>query len=338
MKIEKDKVEILSGVRGGCTIGSPLTLQIKNKDYENWKDTMSPYEDADISKRIVTRPRPGHADLTGAIKYRHDDIRNVLERASARETAIRVAVGSVARCLLKELGIEILSMVCRIGSICIDEKKDYSVAEIKEAISRACLLCPDIKVEKKMMEEIDKCKTLGDSVGGVFEIRAYNVVPGLGSYAHYDKKLDGRLAMAIMSIQAIKGVEIGCGFRGGILIGSKVHDEIFYDREKGFYRKTNNAGGIEGGMSNGETIVIRASMKPIPTLYKPLKSVDFKTKEQFEASVERSDVCAVPAAAVVAESVIAWELAKSILEKFPADTMYELKENVKLYREYIKQI
>ncbi|MCD5405195.1 MAG: chorismate synthase [Desulfotomaculum sp.] len=337
MKIEKDRVEILSGVRGGYTIGSPVTLQIKNKDYENWKDTMNPEPKADLSQRVVTRPRPGHADLAGAMKYRHSDIRNVLERASARETAIRVAVGSAARCLLKELGIEIFGMVCRIGSVHIEER-DYSISEIKDAISRACLLCPDVEAEKKMVEEIDKCKAAGDSIGGVFEIRAYNVMPGLGSYVHYDRKLDGRLAMALMSIQAVKGVEIGCGFKAGMLTGSQVHDEIFYDKEKGFYRKTNNAGGIEGGMSNGETIIVRAVMKPIPTLYKPLKSVDLKTKEQFEASVERSDVCAVPAATVVGESAVAWELAKAILEKFPADTMHELKESVERYREYVKQI
>ncbi|MBM7854057.1 chorismate synthase [Desulfohalotomaculum tongense] len=337
MKIEKDRVRFLSGVRGGLTLGSPVTMLIENKDYANWSDIMSPAPGADVSKRVVTRPRPGHADLTGAIKYRHRDIRNVLERASARETAARVAVGSAARLLLEELGIKIIGFVKQIGSVAVEEK-EYSFTELRDSLSRSQLLCPDPGAERRMIEEIDRCRQQGDSLGGIFEIHAYNLPVGLGSYVHYDRKLDGRLAGALMSIQAIKGVEIGAGFRAAAMPGSEVHDEIFYHPHEGFYRQTNGAGGIEGGMTNGRAVVVRAAMKPIPTLYKPLRSVDLHTKEPFEASVERSDVCAVPAAAVVGEAVVAWELAAAVLEKFPGDNLQELVNAVQQHRQYVRQV
>ncbi|WP_031514928.1 chorismate synthase [Desulfofalx alkaliphila] len=337
MQIEKDTVNFISGVRGGLTLGSPVTMQIENKDYVNWSNIMASGPEADTSQRVVTRPRPGHADLTGAIKYRHNDIRNVLERASARETAIRVAVGSAARRMLEEIGVKLVALVRQIGGVSIEDK-DYHVNELCESLTDSQLMCPDPAAEKKMMQEIDRCKEEGDSLGGVFEVRAYNLPVGLGSYVHYDRKLDGRLAGALMSIQAIKGVEVGAGFSAAALPGSKVHDEIFYNEERGYHRVTNGAGGIEGGMTNGQTVVVRAAMKPIPTLYKPLKSVDMGTKEPFEASVERSDVCAVPAAAVVGEAVVAWELAVAVLEKFPADNLYDLKQAVRRHAEYVRQV
>lgn len=337
MKIERDKVIFCGGVRGGLTLGSPVALQIENKDYANWAALMTAGPEADTTQRMVTRPRPGHADLAGAIKYRHRDIRNVLERASARETAARVAVGSTAKRLLEEIGIKVVGYVQQIGRQRV-EKNDYSLEEIQEGLAHSKLMCPDQGAEQRMMQEIDHCREQGDSLGGVFEIRAYNVPVGLGSYVHYDRRLDGRIAAAVMSIPAIKGVEIGYGFEAAALTGSKVHDEIFYHADRGYYRLTNGAGGLEGGMTNGNTLVIRAAMKPIPTLYHPLKSVDMQTKEPFEASVERSDVCAVPAATVVGESVIAWELAVAVLEKFPADNLYDLKKEIESYREYIRQV
>lgn len=337
MKIEQDQVILCGGVRGGLTLGSPVALQIENKDYANWAPYMAAGPEADTTQRVVTRPRPGHADLTGALKYRHRDIRNVLERASARETAARVAVGSTAKRLLEELGIKVIGLVQQIGTVSA-AGRDYSLAEIQEGLEHSQLLCPDRMAEQLMMQEIDRGKEQGDSLGGVFEIRIYNVLPGLGSYVHYDRRLDGKMAAALMSIPAIKGVEIGYGFAAASLTGSKVHDEIFYQPEQGFFRMTNGAGGLEGGMTNGNTLVIRAAMKPIPTLYQPLKSVDMHTKEPFKATVERSDVCAVPAAAVVGESVIAWELAVSVLEKFPADNLYDLKREIENYREYLRQV
>ena len=337
MLIEKDTVNFLSGVRGGLTLGSPVTLQIENKDYANWAEIMAPGPEADTTQRVVTRPRPGHADLTGAIKYRHSDIRNVLERASARETAARVAVGSAARRLLEELGIRITALVRQIGGVSIEDK-EYDIKELQDLLLKSKLMCPDHVAEEHMITEIDRCKQEGDSLGGVFEVRAYNLPIGLGSYVHYDRKLDARLAGALMSIQAIKGVEVGHGFKSAVLPGSKVHDQIFYNPDTGYHRETNGAGGIEGGMTNGQTLVVRAAMKPIPTLYKPLKSVDMRSKESFEASVERSDVCAVPAAAVVGEAMVCWELAVAVLEKFPADNLYDLKQEVQRYNEYLRQV
>lgn len=331
MKIEKDKVEILSGIRNGKTIGSPITLFIKNRDWENWKDIMSIEETNLGENEIVTRPRPGHADLAGAIKYNHLDIRNVLERASARETAIRVAIGSIAKQFLKEFDIEIYSHVTQIGKIKI-ESDDISIDKIKNT-DNSPLRVIDSELEKKMINEIDKAKKVGDTLGGVFEIIATNIPIGLGSYVNWDRKLDGKIAQGMMSLQGIKGVEIGIGFRAAELFGSQVHDEIYYD--DGYKRYSNNAGGIEGGISNGSSIVVRAAMKPIPTLRKPLRSVDMKTKEEFEAQKERSDVCAVPSASIVAENILAWILANEIMIKFGGDSIEEVKDNYNRYIDYV---
>lgn len=337
MQIEKDTVKLLAGVRGGVTLGSPVAMLIENKDYVNWLKVMNPAPGAVDGGRVVTRPRPGHADLTGAIKYRHSDIRNVLERASARETAARVAVGSAARRLLEELGVKIIGFVRQIGRTAIKDV-DLSYPQLQKILSQSQLMCPDPAAEQEMINEINRAQKEGDSLGGVFEIHAYNVPLGLGSYVHYDRKLDGALAKALMSIQAIKGVEIGYGFKGAELTGSQVHDQIYYHPERGFYRQTNAAGGIEGGMSNGEPIVVRAAMKPIPTLYKPLNSVDLHSKKTFTASVERSDVCAVPAAAVVGEAAVAFELAAAVIEKFGCDNMVDLKQAVQSHNEYVKKV
>ncbi|KPU26389.1 chorismate synthase [Caloranaerobacter sp. TR13] len=331
MKIEKDKVEILSGIRNGKTIGSPITLFIKNKDWENWKGIMSIEETNLDENEIITRPRPGHADLAGAIKYNHLDIRNILERASARETAIRVAIGSIAKQFLKEFDIEIYSHVIQIGKIKI-ESDDISIDKIKNT-DNSPLRVIDSELEKKMINEIDKAKKVGDTLGGVFEIIATNIPIGLGSHVNWDRKLDGKIAQGMMSLQGIKGVEIGIGFRAAELFGSQVHDEIYYD--DGYKRYSNNAGGIEGGISNGSSIVVRAAMKPIPTLRKPLRSVDMKTKEEFEAQKERSDVCAVPSASIVAENILAWILANEIMIKFGGDSIEEVKENYNRYIDYV---
>ncbi|MBZ4645790.1 MAG: aroF [Clostridia bacterium] len=331
MKIEKDSVEILSGVRDRKTLGSPIALKIENKDWENWKHIMGDGEI--IRERIVTKPRPGHADLSGSIKYDHQDIRNVLERASARETAIRVAVGSLVRQFIETFGISIMSHIVEIGPV--KSSASYTDSNFKENITNSKLRCADPDAEVKMIEYIDEIKRQGDSVGGIFEVVATGLPIGLGSYVHWDRKLDAKIAAGLMSIQAIKGVEIGLGFESARLPGSKVHDEIFYSKEAGYFRKTNHAGGIEGGMSNGEPLVVRAAMKPIPTLYSPLKSVDIITKEPYEASIERSDVCAVPAASIVAEAIVAWEIACSLVEKFGGDSLQEIHNN---YRSYLEQI
>jgi len=337
MKIESDAVRFLSGVRGGLTLGSPITLQVENKDWANWAEIMSPGSGARVDERTVTRPRPGHADLAGAIKYRHRDIRNVLERSSARETAARVVVGSAARRLLEELGIKIIGQVVLIGSLAADVE-NLSPEELEARLAGSQLLCADPGAEQRMIAKIDRARETGDSLGGIFEIRVFGVPAGLGSYVQWDRKLDGRLAAALMSIQAVKGVEVGLGFAAAGQMGSHVQDEIFHDRRRGFYRQTNRAGGIEGGVTNGETLVLRAAMKPIPTLYRPLRSVDLITKEPFEASVERSDVCAVPAACVIGEAVVAWELARACLEKCGGDSLAELKDNWDQYLSYLRQV
>lgn len=346
MKIETDRAAINSGVRGGFTLGSPICLTVTNLDWENWKDVMSPDVNAEAGKKTVTRPRPGHADLTGGLKYVHRDLRNILERSSARETAARVAVGAVAKRFLEEFGIKVFSWVVEIGGVRLEGVNGRPETLFKKA-EASPVRCPDDKASERMMRKIDSAKAEGDSLGGVFEVTATGVPPGLGSHVQWDRKLDGNLARALMSIQAIKGVEAGIGFAVGSLPGSKIHDEIFYkeagkDNDKGywpqtprFYRKTNNAGGIEGGMSNGEPVVLRAAMKPIPTLYKPLRSIDIETKKPFKASVERSDVCAVPAAAVIGEAVAAFEIAKAFLEKFGGDSVKEIERN---YRGYLGQL
>ena len=343
MQIETDKVEILSGVRWGETLGSPLTLAVTNRDWLNWQEKMSPDGQFRDDASRVTRPRPGHADLSGALKYDQQDVRNILERSSARETAARVAAGAVAKVLLSEFGIGVHGFVIELGGIKA-KAPDLPVAELVKLAAGSQLFTYDTEAEEAMKAHIDAMKSAGDSVGGVIEVIATGVPVGIGSHVQWDRKLDARLAMAIMSIQAIKGVEIGCGFAAASRPGSKVHDEIFYDAGRiaggassGYFRKTNSAGGIEGGMSNGENIVVRAAMKPIPTLYKPLRTVDLVSKEPVEATVERSDVCAVPAAAVVAEAVVAMELATLFLDKFGGDSMGEIRRNFDSYKAYLRE-
>ncbi len=334
MKIEKDQVKIYSGVRWGRTLGSPIGLMIRNKDWENWRAKMSPDPTFLNSAEPVTRPRPGHADLAGVLKYGMTDVRNVLERSSARETAMRVAVGALAKRLLEEFGIEVMSHVLSIGGVFAKVPK-VSLQELKKRVEASELRCSDTDAEKRMMKKIDQAKAAGDSLGGVFEVIVIGVPAGLGSHAHWDRKLDGKLASALMSIQAIKGVEVGAGFGTANRPGSLVHDEIFWSRKRGFYRKTNMAGGIEGGISNGENIVLRAAMKPIPTLMKPLHSVDLASKKAFKASVERSDVCAVPAAGVVAEAAVAFEISAAMVEKFGGDSIDEMKRNYRMYMKHL---
>ncbi len=335
MKIEKDSVKIYTGVRWGRTLGSPIGLMIRNKDWENWRDKMSPDPMFLNSADAVTRPRPGHADLAGALKYNTTDIRNILERSSARETAMRVAVGSVAKRLLDEFGIEIISQVLSIGNVYSKVPK-ISIQELKKRVEASELRCADPEAEKRMKHRIDEARLAGDSLGGVIEVVVVGVPAGLGSHVQWDRKLDGKLAAALMSIQAIKGVEVGAGFGTANRPGSLVHDEIFWSKKEGFYRKSNMAGGIEGGISNGESIVLRAAMKPIPTLMKPLRSVDMASKKPFKASVERSDVCAVPAAGVVAEAAVAFEIASAMIEKFGGDSMEEMRRNHHWYMKYLK--
>ncbi len=335
MKIEKDFVKIYTGVRWGRTMGSPIGLMVRNKDWENWRDKMSPDPMFLNSAEQVTRPRPGHADLAGALKYGSMDIRSILERSSARETAMRVAVGAVAKRLLEEFGIEIMSHVLSIGDVYARVPK-ASVREIKKKSEASELRCSDPEAEKRMMRKIDEVRAAGDSLGGVFEVVITGVPVGLGSHVHWERKLDGRLAAALMSIQAIKGVEIGAGFGAANKPGSQVHDEIFWNKKQGFFRKTNMAGGVEGGISNGEAITMRAAMKPIPTLYKPLRSVDMVSKKPFKASIERSDTCAVPAAGVVAEAVTAFEIASAMIEKFGGDNLDEMKRNFHGYEKSVK--
>lgn len=328
MKIEKDTAEIISGVRFGETLGSPLTLKISNRDWENWQDRMSATGCSCGDK--VTNARPGHADLIGVLKYDRHDVRDILERASARETAARVATGSVMKQLLAALcNTEIASHVVDIGGVKLDISADFATIKNQSSTDTGCI---DNDTEAAMIAAIEKAKQHGDTLGGVFEIVASNVIPGLGTYVHWDRRLDAKMATALMSIPAIKGVEIGEGFAYASLPGSKAHDEIYYQPEKGYYRQTNHAGGIEGGMSNGEEIVIRAAMKPIPTLMTPLNSVDISTQEPVKASTERSDVCAVPAAAVVGEAMVAYVLAEAVIEKFGGDNIADLKAAIEHYR------
>ncbi len=331
-KIERDEVEFLSGVRFGETIGSPITLMIKNRDFENWKSIMEPFADKSTEKR-VSRPRPGHADLTGYIKYDRSDIRDVLERSSARETAIRVAVGALCELMLSELGVNLISFVIAIGGVTIDV--DLNDEELEKKILDSPVFCPDKEASDLMIAEIEQAKRLNDTVGGVVQVVARGVVPGLGSYSFWDRKLDGRIAFSLMSIQAVKAVEIGEGFKIASRLGSQVHDEIFY-RNREYRRYTNRAGGIEGGMSNGEPIIAKAYMKPIPTLRKGLKSVNIDTHKEEQSAFERSDVCAVPALSIVARASVAYELARAYLEKFGSDTLAELRNRVNEYKEYIR--
>lgn len=337
MKIEQDQAQILSGVRGGVTLGSPIALKIDNRDWPNWEKVMDVECEDKSQAKVVHTPRPGHADLPGGMKYDHRDLRNVLERASARETAARVAVGAIARKLAKAFGVSLVGHVINLGGVVVDGERP-SVAEIAKRTEDNELRCLDEKAFKKMVARIDEAKEKGDSLGGVVEVIVTGVPPGLGSHVHWDRRLDGRLAQALVSIQAFKGVEIGMGFAQANLFGSEVHDEIFYGKgnlPKGFYRKTNHAGGLEGGMTNGEPLVLRAVMKPLSTLYRPLRSVDIRTKKTIEAAIERTDITAVPAAAVVAEHVVALTLGDALLEKFGGDSMREVLRN---FQGYLKQL
>ncbi|MEI2326050.1 chorismate synthase [Priestia megaterium] len=339
MQIEKDQVQIKGGVRHGETLGSPIALVVENKDFTHWRNIMGadPVDHDEEVKRQITKPRPGHADLNGAIKYGHRDMRNVLERSSARETTVRVATGAVAKQVLKAVGVNIACHVLEIGGVKAEKTAYESLTELQEKTEASPVRCLDEEAGQKMMKAIDDAKENGDSIGGVVEVVVVGMPTAVGSYVHYDRKLDSKLAAAIMSINAFKGVEIGVGFETARRPGSEVHDEILWDEQNGYTRKTNNAGGLEGGMTTGMPIVVRGVMKPIPTLYKPLQSVDIDTKEPFAASIERSDSCAVPAAAVVAESVIAWELASAIIDQFGADRIQLIQENVKKHEEYAKQ-
>lgn len=329
MKIESDKVEILSGMRGKVTIGSPIAIQIMNKDYENWTNYMNPVDDIDNETKKINNVRPGHADLVGTLKYDFDDARNVLERSSARETASRVAVGALCKQVLKQFNIEFASHIVKIGNAKIDKIYDFDY--IKDNVDLSEVRCVDKNIEKLMIKEIDFAKENKDTLGGIIEIRVKNVPPGLGSYIHYDKKIDAHIAMNIMSIQAIKGVEIGIGFEVASNKGSDVMDEIFYNKEKGIYRETNRLGGIEGGMTTGDEILIRCAMKPIPTLYKPLNSININTLENYKATVERSDTCAVPACSIVCENVVAFVILQFFLEKFGKDNIEDIKKSYTSY-------
>lgn len=333
MKIEQDKVEILSGLVEGKTIGSPLGLMIKNKDWENWQEKEYP---------PLTIPRPGHADFAGAIKYGFKDVRKVLERASARQTAMRVAIGSVASSLLEEFNIEIYSYVLRIGQVKARRVTSFN-REVKEEINKSPVYCVDGIASIGMCREIDRAREKGDTLGGVFEVIITGMPIGLGSYVQWDRRLDARLASALMSIPGVKAVEIGEGIEASKKKGSTVHDEIFIQEESEkdsfrYYRKTNRAGGIEGGITNGEEVVIRAYLKPIPTLINPLRSIDFATKKETKAIYQRSDICVVPAASVVGEAAAAWEIAAVFLEKFGGDSLVEIKENYENYKESLRKI
>jgi chorismate synthase len=332
-KIETDVARIVSGVRGGVTIGSPITLVLENKDHVNWTTQMTAAKEG-YEPKPVTRLRPGHADLAGALKYGHTDIRNVLERSSARETATRVAAGGVARKLLAHFGIEILSFTQSIGSVDIGYDGVDPEAVTAKEIEESPVRCPDPEASAQMVTEIDHVAELGDTIGGTFRVVARGVPPGLGSYVHWDRKLDGRIAQAILSINAIKGVEFGAGFQGAARHGSDFHDQIEYAGGR-FRHLTNRAGGLTGGMTNGEPIDLRVAIKPISTMKKPMWSVDLITKEPVEAHYERSDVCVVPAAGVIGEAVVALTLAEAFLEKFGGDSMPELERNHRSYLESI---
>jgi len=333
MKIEQDRVEVLSGLVEGKTIGSPLGLMIKNKDWENWQEKEYP---------PLTIPRPGHADFSGAIKYGFKDVRKVLERASARQTAMRVAIGSAAISLLKEFNIEIYSYVLRIGQVKARSITSFD-SKIKTEINRSPVYCIDGIASIGMCREIDRAREKGDTLGGIFEMVITGVPIGLGSYVQWDRRLDARLASALMSIPGVKAVEIGKGIEASEKKGSTIHDEIFAQEESEknsfrYYRKTNRAGGIEGGITNGEDVVVRAYIKPIPTLINPLNSIDFHTKKETRAVYQRSDICVVPAASVVGEAVAVWEVAATFLEKFGGDSLLEIKENYKNYKKRLQKI
>jgi chorismate synthase len=347
MLIEKDEAQVRSGIRWGETIGAPVALGIENRDWKNWTKKMSALPEDRDDKIAVTKPRPGHADLNGALKYDRRDVRDILERASARETVARTAVGSFAKQLLVPFGIRVMGYIRSIGNVAAN-LQDLTFDEIYARSEESAVRTADHAAEEQMIALIEECKKEGNTLGGIFEVVVLGLPPGLGSHTQWDRKLDGRLARALMSIQAMKGVEIGLGFEMARRRGSQVHDEIFFDPSKmvsegtprivptGFYRGSNNSGGTEGGMTNGAPLIARVAMKPISTLMSPLQSVDLRTKQPTDASVERSDVCAAPAAAVVGESVVAFEVAGAFLEKFGGDSLREIQRNYENYLEQIK--
>ncbi|HCY8097347.1 TPA: chorismate synthase [Staphylococcus aureus] len=330
MQIEKDTVEIVSGVRNGYTLGSPITMVVTNDDFTHWRKIMGAApisdEERENMKRTITKPRPGHADLVGGMKYNHRDLRNVLERSSARETAARVAVGALCKVLLEQLDIEIYSRVVEIGRI--KDKDFYDSETFKANLDRNDVRVIDDGIAQAMRDKIDEAKNDGDSIGGVVQVVVENMPVGVGSYVHYDRKLDGRIAQGVVSINAFKGVSFGEGFKAAEKPGSEIQDEILYNTELGYYRGSNHLGGLEGGMSNGMPIIVNGVMKPIPTLYKPLNSVDINTKEDFKATIERSDSCAVPAASIVCEHVVAFEIAKALLEEFQSNHIEQLQQQI----------
>jgi chorismate synthase len=341
MRIERDQAHILSGVRHGKTIGSPIAILLANKDWQNWSEAL-PVEEGDPTRhKRVASPRPGHADLAGAVKYNFSEARYVLERASARESAARVAAGAIAKLLLQEIGIEVLSHVVAVGSARLETPVDWESIRALAAKEEILLSCVDPETEARMKEQVDLALRTGDSVGGIFEVVAHDVPPGLGTYANWDERLDAQLAAAVMSLQAVKAVEIGDAVRGATSLGSTVHDEIGYERKRtsaftGFTRRSNHAGGLEGGVSNGEEIRLRGYLKPISTLRRPLGSVDFATREPVKAAYERSDVCVVPAAGVAGEAMVALTLARCALEKFGGDSLLELQRNFEGYCQQLR--
>lgn len=330
MQIEKDTVEIVSGVRNGYTLGSPITMVVINDDFTHWRKIMGAApiseEERENMKRTITKPRPGHADLVGGMKYNHRDLRNVLERSSARETAARVAVGALCKVLLQQLDIDIYSRVVEIGGI--KDKDFYDSETFKANLDRNDVRVIDDSIAQAMRDKIDEAKNEGDSIGGVVQVVVENMPVGVGSYVHYDRKLDGKIAQGVVSINAFKGVSFGEGFKAAEKPGSEIQDEILYNSEIGYYRGSNHLGGLEGGMSNGMPIIVNGVMKPIPTLYKPLNSVDINTKEDFKATIERSDSCAVPAASIVCEHVVAFEIAKALLEEFQSNHIEQLQQQI----------
>ncbi|HCW8708459.1 TPA: chorismate synthase [Staphylococcus aureus] len=330
MQIEKDTVEIVSGVRNGYTLGSPITMVVTNDDFTHWRKIMGAApiseEERENMKRTITKPRPGHADLVGGMKYNHRDLRNVLERSSARETAGRVAVAALCKVLLQQLDIDIYSRVVEIGGI--KDKDFYDSETFKANLDRNDVRVIDDSIAQAMRDKIDEAKNEGDSIGGVVQVVVENMPVGVGSYVHYDRKLDGKIAQGVVSINAFKGVSFGEGFKAAEKPGSEIQDEILYNSEIGYYRGSNHLGGLEGGMSNGMPIIVNGVMKPIPTLYKPLNSVDINTKEDFKATIERSDSCAVPAASIVCEHVVAFEIAKALLEEFQSNHIEQLQQQI----------
>ncbi len=339
MKIEKDAIEVLSGIRFGKTLGSPIAFQIKNIDYANWEKKMAVEGEPPRDYKPITLARPGHADLAGVLKFGHDDIRNVIERSSARETTARTAAGAICKELLRRFDITWLAHVTHLGPISTRAREwtaSRAPASFVRSVESSPVRCADSAASSKMVATIDAAKKRGDTLGGIYEVVFFNVPPGIGSCMQWDRKLDARLAFGILSIHAQKAAEIGDGFAGAVLPGSKVHDEIFYSRSRGFYRRTNRHGGIEGGMTTGSPIVVRGAMKPISTLLKPLRSVDLKTRRATISRYERSDVCALPAASIVAEGVVAFILADSFLEKFAGDHLKDIQASVQHFRRRIR--